>query len=161
MFVLLWCFGQFLYILLLKICLYLIAPWLQIASCNFSGYFYSGTCPVSNHFVIAQARVFWRLYFVSSCCISFCNVVTVLILHFFLVIAGHQIMWSLVSDCQRRQQLSWSYHFNLSRVVVFGSKSLQIFSSTTSLSIICNPRFRHFHAIDFTVLSFHLWRVLS
>ena len=130
--------------------------WLKITSWNLSGYFYSDVCPISNHSAIAQARVFSRLYFVSSCCICFRSVIIVLILHFFLVIAGHRIMWSLVSDCPHRQHLSWSSHFNFSSVVAVGSKSLQISTSTTSLFILFNPRFKRFHAIEFIVLLFHL-----
>ena len=41
-------------------------------------------CPVSNYSAIAQARVFSRSYFVSSCYIRFRSVAIVLILHFFL-----------------------------------------------------------------------------
>ena len=40
-----------------------------------------------------------------------------------------------------------------------GSKSLQVFTNTTSLSILFNPKFKHFHAIELTVLLFHLFSV--
>ena len=138
-------------------CLQPIAPWLLTEPSNFPGYLSNDTYPVSNHSEIAHDRVFSSSYCVSICFLRFRSADIILILHCLLVVSGHQIIWSLVSDCPHRQLLSWFSHFHFSNVYTIGKRSLQIFTSMTSLSILCNPRFRHFHAISFTVMLFHLY----
>ena len=145
----------------LEIYLHLIAPWLHIASWNFSEYVYRGTWPVSNHSAIVQHIVSSRSYFVFSCLVRFCSVAIILILCFLCDSAGQHNIWSLVFCCSQRRQLSWACHFHFCRVISVGNRSLQIFTRATSLSILFRPRFKHLYAIECTVFLFHLffyWR---
>ena len=106
------------------------------------------------------------LYFLDCTLYSAASFVFVVLLLFwfsifFCDIAGHCSIWSLVSDCSYTQQLSWACHFHFCRVIAVGSRSLQIFTSTNSLSILFRPRFKNFHAIKCTVLLSNLffrWR---
>ena len=58
-----------------------IAPWLQMALCNFSWYFRSDTCLISDYSAIAEHIISLSLNFISRCFIQFHSSVIVLILH--------------------------------------------------------------------------------
>ena len=128
-----------------------------MASWNFSGWFRSWTCPVSNHSAIMEHNVSYSSNLVLSCSIRFCNAVIVLILNSICGCAGHCIIWLFVSCCSYRQQLWLACYFYVYNIVAVGNRSLHIFTSRTSLSILFNPRLRPFHAIDCIVLSVPLY----
>ena len=87
---------------------------------NFSRNFHSGSCPVSNHSVIAEHNISSNLNLVSSWFLCFFYSPIVLILHSIMDCAGHQIIQSLVSCCSHRQQLLCACNFHFCNVVAVG-----------------------------------------